>query len=222
MNGILLAAARSTLTTTPIPTSTPMPGGQQAPHSASFDPTSGVAILVYFLAVAIAFVILTPVVLRLIDKDFFKTQFITWWLLHYTIAAVGVIAVVLLGVTGTINAEVISALLGSLFGYVLGSAASRASGVSQAVETPVSITTTSPLPSGSVGAGYSQTIKATGGKEPYGWSVPVGALPAGLHLDPVTGAVTGTPTTAGSSAFTVHVGDSAQRTLAKVLCIEIE
>ncbi len=55
------------------------------------------------------------------------------------------------------------------------------------------------------------TPTATGGKAPYVWSVV--SLPAGLILDPATGAITGTPTAAG--AFTAHLtlGDT---TTAKV------
>lgn len=45
------------------------------------------------------------------------------------------------------------------------------------------------------------TPTATGGKGPYAWSA-VG-LPAGLTLDPTSGAITGTPTAAGS--FTAHL-----------------
>jgi large repetitive protein len=45
------------------------------------------------------------------------------------------------------------------------------------------------------------TPTATGGKGPYAWSA-VG-LPAGLTLDPATGAIAGTPTAAGS--FTAHL-----------------
>lgn len=71
----------------------------------------------------------------------------------------------------------------------------------------LTITTTS-LPNGTTGTVYSQTVQATGGVQPYTWSVTVGALPAGLSLNASTGAITGTPTAAGTSAFTVQVTDS--------------
>src|ERR1019366_8971706 len=72
---------------------------------------------------------------------------------------------------------------------------------------PLRITTTS-LPSGTAGTAYSATVVAIGGVYPYSWSITGGALPAGLGLNPSTGAITGTPTTAGTSNFTMQVADS--------------
>src|SRR5205085_3001016 len=71
----------------------------------------------------------------------------------------------------------------------------------------VTITTTS-LPNGTVQTAYSATLQATGGTAPYTWSVGSGSLPAALTLSP-SGTISGTPTTAGSSAFTIQVADSA-------------
>ncbi len=66
------------------------------------------------------------------------------------------------------------------------------------------------LPNGTVGVAYSQTITATGGSATgYHFAVTSGALPAGLTLNNGTGAITGTPTAAGLSTFTVTVTDSA-------------
>jgi hypothetical protein len=69
---------------------------------------------------------------------------------------------------------------------------------------PPSIETTS-LPGGTVGVAYSQRLSATGGNGTYGWSVSAGALPAGLSLNASSGVITGTPTAAGTSAFTARV-----------------
>ncbi|MDQ3070904.1 MAG: IPTL-CTERM sorting domain-containing protein [Acidobacteriota bacterium] len=63
------------------------------------------------------------------------------------------------------------------------------------------------LPGGTQGVAYSQTITASGGTAPYSFGVTVGALPVGLTLS-ATGVLTGTPTSAGTSAFTVRVTDS--------------
>jgi hypothetical protein len=74
------------------------------------------------------------------------------------------------------------------------------------------ITTTS-LPGGTIGVSYSQTLAATGGTPPYsGWTVSSGSLPAGLSLTASNGMITGTPTTAGTSSFSVTVTDSASMT----------
>jgi hypothetical protein len=73
--------------------------------------------------------------------------------------------------------------------------------------TPVQITTSS-LPSGKTGTSYSSTLSATGGTTPYNWSVSSGSLPAGLTLS-TSGQISGTPTTAGTSSFTVKVTDSS-------------
>ncbi len=75
---------------------------------------------------------------------------------------------------------------------------------------PLSITTTSPLPGGIVGAAYSQSLAATGGTTPYIWSAT--GLPAWLTLNPATGAVTGTPPSPATHDFTVQVTDSGTPT----------
>src|SRR4029450_657240 len=75
----------------------------------------------------------------------------------------------------------------------------------------LSITTTS-LPVGVVSAAYSATLVAAGGTTPYTWAVTVGTLPAGLSLNASTGAISGIPTTPGTSSITVQVTDSGLRT----------
>jgi uncharacterized repeat protein (TIGR01451 family) len=68
-------------------------------------------------------------------------------------------------------------------------------------------TTFSAPPAGQVGIAYSTSLTATGGTTPYAWSVNSGTLPAGLTLS-AAGVLSGTPTTAGSSTFTVNVIDA--------------
>ncbi len=73
--------------------------------------------------------------------------------------------------------------------------------------TPLTITTAS-LPGGALNVSYSTTLKASGGKIPYTWSITVGTLPVGLSLNSTTGAISGTPTATGSFSFTVQATDS--------------
>ena len=75
-----------------------------------------------------------------------------------------------------------------------------------APDAPPSITTDT-LPDGKVGEAYSQTLTATG-TAPITWSID-GGLPAGLSLNKDTGEISGTPTTAGTSTFTVKATNSA-------------
>ncbi|MCX6899401.1 MAG: M6 family metalloprotease domain-containing protein, partial [Verrucomicrobia bacterium] len=70
------------------------------------------------------------------------------------------------------------------------------------------ITTTSPLPDGTVGEAYSQILAAANGTPPYNWSTISGALPDGLTLSSA-GVLSGMPTTANNFNFRVQVTDSA-------------
>jgi len=63
-------------------------------------------------------------------------------------------------------------------------------------------------PSGEIGTAYSDTLTASGGTGPYAWSVSAGTLPAGITLGSATGTLSGTPTAAGTSTFTVKVTDA--------------
>lgn len=83
---------------------------------------------------------------------------------------------------------------------------------------PLTITTTS-LPNGTVGTAYSATLAATGGTPPYTWTES-GTLPAGLTLSS-SGTISGTPTAAGTSSFTIQVKDSASGTASAGLSITV-
>jgi hypothetical protein len=68
--------------------------------------------------------------------------------------------------------------------------------------------TTATLPGGTVGTSYSAALNATGGTAPYTWSVVSGSLSAGLIFS-TGGSISGTPTSAGQSTFTLQAKDSA-------------
>ncbi len=84
------------------------------------------------------------------------------------------------------------------------------------------ITTNSPLPTGEVGVNYPQTLGVSGGTAPYTWSITSGALPLGLTLGSSTGAITGSPSAAGTSYFTVSVHDVNNVTGTKPFSLTID
>jgi hypothetical protein len=76
---------------------------------------------------------------------------------------------------------------------------------------PALAITTSALPSGTTQSAYNASLSASGGKEPYTWSVSAGKLPTGLALS--SNAITGTPTQAQVSFFTIQVSDASSPSL---------
>jgi hypothetical protein len=91
-------------------------------------------------------------------------------------------------------------------------AASATQQFSLTVNAPsLTIVTGGTLAAGSVGVSYNQNLPltVTGGTPPYSWTVSAGSVP-GLTLNPVSEALTGTPTTAGTFSLTVQVTDSSQ------------
>jgi hypothetical protein len=70
---------------------------------------------------------------------------------------------------------------------------------------PIVINTTT-LPAGTTGSAYSQTLSISGGTSPYACTVTVGTLPTGLSISVAT--ISGTPTVAATSNFTVSCTDS--------------
>lgn len=81
--------------------------------------------------------------------------------------------------------------------------------------------TTENLAEASESAPYSATLKATGGEEPYSWTVTSGMLPPGLELDSTTGVVSGTPTAPQTSTFEVTVTDHAGATAKATLSLTV-
>lgn len=71
---------------------------------------------------------------------------------------------------------------------------------------PPSITTSSPLGSGTVDAEYSVNLAAIG--NPTSWTITDGSLPTGLTLAESSGLISGTPTTQGTYNFTATATNS--------------
>lgn len=76
------------------------------------------------------------------------------------------------------------------------------------------------LPAGTVSTPYSQTFSLTNGIAPVVFTVVAGALPAGLTLSSA-GVLSGTPTLAGSYAFTVRATDAESVAVQKAYTLEI-
>ena len=71
----------------------------------------------------------------------------------------------------------------------------------------ITISPASPLPNGTLGVAYSQTLVASGGAgTSYSWSLVSGTLPPGLSFSS-TGVISGTPTVVSSYNFTVQALD---------------
>jgi Putative Ig domain/Matrixin len=99
-----------------------------------------------------------------------------------------------------------------------GSGGGGSGGGSGGGPTPLAITTFS-LPAATVGQSYIQTLTATGGTQPYRWSV-ISGLPAGLNLFS-SGLLQGSPTRAGTYSFSVQVTDQAASVVSQRVTLEV-
>lgn len=73
----------------------------------------------------------------------------------------------------------------------------------------VAVTTTSPLPTATLGAPYSERLNAAGGTPPYTWEIQSGtSFPPGFNLNRLTGDVIATPTQRGTFSLSVVVRDT--------------
>lgn len=83
--------------------------------------------------------------------------------------------------------------------------------------------TTTVLNDATVGQAYSATLAASGGSGVFtAWALSTGTLPTGLSLDSTSGVISGTPTAAGQSTFSVRATDSAgTQTAARSLTLTV-
>jgi Putative Ig domain len=77
---------------------------------------------------------------------------------------------------------------------------------------PTLVLSTCPSATAQVGTAYSSGLVATGGTPPNTFSISAGSLPGGLTINATSGVISGTPTAAGTFAFTAQVMDAATPT----------
>lgn len=80
---------------------------------------------------------------------------------------------------------------------------------------PLAVAINEIIPAGTEGVAYGGfAVTAERGTAPYSFAVASGTLPAGLSLNPATGAISGTPTAAGVFPVAIEVTDAAAETAA--------
>jgi uncharacterized repeat protein (TIGR03803 family) len=90
----------------------------------------------------------------------------------------------------------------------------------QIAVTNLSIQFFTSLPTGTNGISYSQQLSANFGHPPFGWSIMAGSLPSGLTLT-TNGFISGTPTFAGTTSFTLKVTDALSTTATDTLTLTV-
>jgi hypothetical protein len=80
---------------------------------------------------------------------------------------------------------------------------------------------TSSLAAGVSGLLYDAALAGRGGAMPYQWKIATGALPKGLQLNTSTGAISGTPSQAGTFPFTVSVKDATANQATQALTLAV-
>jgi hypothetical protein len=88
---------------------------------------------------------------------------------------------------------------------------------------PLQILTPNNLPPAQVGVPYQQLFVVAGGQSPYVWSLnpPNTSLPSGLAFGG-TGELSGIPTAAGVSSFTVRVTDMNQQFVERTVTLQVQ
>jgi uncharacterized protein (TIGR03437 family) len=84
----------------------------------------------------------------------------------------------------------------------------------------LTIATNSSLPSAIAGSAYTVTLVASGGVPPYSW-LTTASLPGGLTLNPTTGVISGTPTTASTYSIPITVSDHNGQTRSQTFSLTV-
>lgn len=99
-------------------------------------------------------------------------------------------------------------------------AAMRASRTARSVEPPQVVTQS--LPATTELESYAANLEVSGGNAPYTWRILDGAIPVGIVLDPLTGALSGAAAAAGDFVFSVEVADAHGATAAQPLMLRVD
>ena len=91
--------------------------------------------------------------------------------------------------------------------------------ISAPTPSPITITSSSLLPAGTVGANYDHALTASGGTG-HNWALASGTLPPGLSISSA-GRVTGSPTRQGSYRFELSVSNAAGATLRRTFAMGV-
>lgn len=108
----------ATVMVAPTPTSTGQPPAVRM-ATLTLEPWA-VGVVLAVLALLALITIVLPAWLQMTDRNIFNVPYITWFFLHYDLAIFLTIAIIFIALFGLITAEGVTALLGSLLGYVLG------------------------------------------------------------------------------------------------------
>jgi hypothetical protein len=122
-------------------------------------------------------------------------------------------------ISGTATATSTSAVTVTV---TVGVATSAGQPLSLGVFSALTVTSSATLPAATVGTAYSVQLQAAGGSGGgFAWSLTSGTLPAGLAALPGSGLISFTPTTAGTSNFTVKVTDSSNNTATQTVTLVV-
>jgi hypothetical protein len=126
--------------------------------------------------------------------------------------------------TGVFTAPSVSAAT-NVWVTATSNADSKTQGVATVVVEPANVQalsiTNSNLPDGRTGNAYDAGFTATGGAQPYSWTVSAGNVPQGLSLNQTDGQLAGMPGTAGGYNFTIRVTDAKSQTVQKNFALNI-
>ena len=84
----------------------------------------------------------------------------------------------------------------------------------------LTIVTTS-VPGATSGSPYGASLVATGGQQPYQWSLTSGSLPSGIQVNATSGLLSGTTSAQGQFNFTAQVKDAAAKTATQALTLVV-